>query len=102
MTDKEKVEEYYEDNECYSYLSEIKDFEEVFDIVEDRVKKAYIAGIEEGRKEKNTIMGAMKMIKKYCIKIIDENGDCKKCIFCSKGYNGCKLQTAPINWELAE
>lgn len=51
MTDEERAEEYYEDNECYSYLSEIEDFEEIFSIVEDRIKKAYLAGLEAGRKE---------------------------------------------------
>lgn len=52
MTDEEKVEEYYEDNECYSYLSEVEDFEEVFGFVKDRVKQAYLDGLAEGRKEK--------------------------------------------------
>ena len=52
MTDEEKAEEYYEDNECYSYLSEVEDFEEVFGFVKDRVIQAYLDGLAEGRKEK--------------------------------------------------
>lgn len=52
MTDEEKAEEYYEDNECYSYLSEVEDFEEVFSFVKDRVKQAYLDGLAEGREEK--------------------------------------------------
>lgn len=65
--------------------------------IED-VKYAYNSGVKDGRKEKETLIGSMELIKKYCI----ENGNCIKCVFCSKGYNGCILQTAPINWELAE
>lgn len=49
MTDEEKAEEYYEDNECYSYLSEVEDFEEVFDFVKDRVTRAYLDGLTEGK-----------------------------------------------------
>ena len=43
---------------------------------------------------------AMKTIKKYCIEISEKYGNCSKCVFCSKGYNGCKLQTSPDNWEV--
>lgn len=64
--------------------------------VED-VEYAYDSGVKDGRKEKETLIGSMELIKKYCI----ENGNCIKCVFCSKGYNGCILQTAPINWELS-
>ncbi len=63
---------------------------------------SFLAGLEAGRKEKETIIGAMETIKNYCIEISNENGNCKKCVFCSRGYNGCKLQTSPNNWELAE
>lgn len=62
----------------------------------------YKDGFEDAKKDNENIKTAMETIKNYCIKIIDENGNCKKCVFCSKGYNGCKLQTAPIYWEVAE
>lgn len=57
---------------------------------------------EQDRNEKNTVIGAMETIKNYCIEITRENGSCEKCIFCSKGYNGCKLQTSPNYWGVAE
>lgn len=34
MTDKEKAEGYYEDNDYYSSLSEIEDYDEIFGLVE--------------------------------------------------------------------
>lgn len=69
--------------------------------VED-VEYAYDSGVKDGRNERESIIGAMELIKNYCIEITRETGSCRKCVFCSKGYNGCKLQTSPNNWELAD
>lgn len=43
---------------------------------------------------------AIETIKCFCTKKTEKDGNCIKCPFCSKGYNGCKLQTAPCEWEL--
>lgn len=45
---------------------------------------------------------AIETIKKYCTEEIEASGVCFDCPFCSKGYNGCKLQTAPCEWETIE
>lgn len=97
MTGEEKAEEYAK-REC-----ENRGWCDLFIEAESRrLKQAYLAGLAEGRKEKENIIGAMETLKNYCIEITKENGDCKKCVFCSKGYNGCKLQTSPNNWDVAE
>lgn len=56
VLDEERAEKYYQDNECYSYLSKIEDYEEVFGFVKDRVKQGYIAGLAEGRKQEYEII----------------------------------------------
>lgn len=62
-------------------------------------KDGYKRGLAEGRKNCMTLQNAMETIKRYCKEITDENNNCSKCIFCSKGFNGCKLQSAPCEWE---
>lgn len=63
MTDEERAEDYYEDNECYSYLAEIEDFEEVFGFVKDRVIHAYLDGLTEGRKENEKLKTELMHLK---------------------------------------
>ena len=98
MTDEEKAEEYAE---------------KLTDIIKERtllsrseVNQRYagiiqgvLYGLEEGRKSCMTVQNAIETIKKYCKEITDENNNCSKCIFCSKGFNGCKLQRVPCEWE---
>lgn len=67
--------------------------EEIYDYVTQLEKE----GMES--KKKNELYKSMEMIKQYCIEITEQNKNCIKCVFCSEGYNGCKLQTSPNNWE---
>lgn len=67
--------------------------EEIHDYVTQLEKE----GVES--KKKNELYKSMETIKRYCKEITDENNNCSKCIFCSKGFNGCKLQRAPCEWE---
>lgn len=98
MTNEERAEEYSTD-QMKSYLT-LDDYS--YGVLKLKITEGYLAGLEAGRKEKETIIGAMEAIKNYCMEITKENGNCRKCVFCSKGYNGCKLQTSPNEWELAE
>lgn len=109
MTDEEKAEWYADkilsDSKYPFIFSKEKVKAYIIKVYLDSLKcceNAYYTGFSDGRNERDSIIEAMESIKNYCIEISKENGDCRKCIFCSKGYNGCKLQTSPNNWELAE
>ena len=102
MTDKEKAEEYAKSilhcelcTRCNGKQDKINNKCEQFHFLYG----GYLAGLTERRKNCMTVQNAMEIIKQYCKEITDENNNCSKCVFCSKGFNGCKLQRAPCEWE---
>lgn len=120
MTDEEKAEEYVKNEVCVKNCPIYATKKCLYKICKCHYTrqryKDYLDGLAEGRKEKwhdviqlekegmeskkkNELEKSMEMIKQYCIEITEQNGNCEKCIFCSKGYNGCKLQTSPNNWK---
>ncbi|MCQ2242044.1 hypothetical protein [Treponema sp.] len=101
MTDEEKAEEY-----AIKITDELRNkgflTNEEIDQRYAGIVQGVLYGLAEGRKNCMTVQNAMETIKRYCKEITDENNNCSKCIFCSKGFNGCKLQRAPCEWELSE
>lgn len=95
MTYEEKAEEYATE-QMKSYLT-LDDYS--YGVLKLKITEAHFDGLAEGRKNCMTVQNAMETIKRYCKEITDENKNCLKCIFCSKGFNGCKLQRAPCEWE---
>lgn len=93
MTDKEKAEGYYEDNDYYSSLSEIEDYDEIFGLVENIVKKAYLDGLKEGRQKWHNLRKDPNDLPK-------EN---KEYLVAFKNFlNQEEIVTDVFNWEICK